>query len=200
MPLITSNIPIGLYRKIAFACFDAGQSFCSRVGLVLPWLFINSWRYGWILYQCNSDLHHICRLDTQPPLRQWSRRPVVSNHSSPLEEGDRLARLCPAESCLAYSPRVRSTFWLQIQFPNPASLSLFSIAAIVVPFIGIFEGRSAWVEKQSFHHPLWSRRLFQFLLIAGLLTIYEFMQFFLVFFSQSAQHMSLVETSIRICQ
>lgn len=88
-------------------------------------------------------------------------------------------------------------------FPNPASLSLFSIAVIVVPFfIGIFEGRSAWVEKQSFHHPLWSCRLFQFLLIVGLLTwaIYEFMQFFLAFFSQSAQHMSLVETSIRICQ
>jgi MFS family permease len=198
--LITKTIPDGSYRNIAFASLGAGQPFGFSVGLVIGGVFVGSvgWRYGYYIGAILTFVIFIISIfgipydDKSQPIRIMLRRMG--------SEIDWIGCALISTSLGMFSYVFSVLASGGSHFLAPASISLFSIAVILIPiFIFYLRRQERLGRKVLFSSAIWSNRVFTTLCITVFLMwgVFEAIQYFLTLFFQSVQSLSAIQTSIR---
>ena len=200
--LITSNIPSGSYRNTAFACLGAGQPLGYSIGLVLGGIFVQeiSWRYGYYIGAILTFIIFIISIFGIP-----ADRVTESQSSSALRQ--RLKTDIDWTGCLMLSSSlgifsyVLSVFASGIShFLAPTSITLFSIAVILIPIFIWYSLRQERLGRKVIIPPsLWRNSVFTSLCVTIFIIwgIFNAVQFFLTLFYQSVQQLSPLQTSVR---
>jgi MFS family permease len=133
--LITANIPTGTYRNIAFACLGAGQPIGFSVGLVLGGLLVQSigWRYGYYIGAILTFLIFIISIFGLPkdPVEEY--RSTSSMFQRIKTEIDWIGCTLLSTSLGMFSYVFSVLASGASRFIAPASLTLFSIAVVLIP-------------------------------------------------------------------
>lgn len=200
--LITTHIPSGSYRNIAFACLGAGQPLGFSIGLVLGGVFVDTvgWRWG---YYTGAILTFLVFLISifGIPFEDTPDGQLISKVFERIKTEIDWAGCLLLSTSLGMFSYVLSVLSIGTShFLAPASLSLFSIAVALIPAFGLHIRRQERLKRKAlFPTSLWTNRVFTSLCIAVALLwgVFEAMQFFLTLFYQSVQQLSAIQTSIR---
>jgi MFS family permease len=201
--LITSNIPTGTYRNTAFACLGAGQPFGYSIGLVLGGIFVEevSWRYGYYVGAILTFISFIISIFGIPAdtilVDSQSFGSVLQRMMTEID----LIGCCLLSSSLGLFSYVLSVLASGVShFLAPTSISLFSIAVVLIPIFIWHTRRQERLNQPAIIPPsLWSNPVFTSLCITVFLIwgVFSAVEFFLTLFYQSVQQLSPLQTSIR---
>ncbi len=200
--LITSHIPTGTYRNIAFACLGAGQPVGFSVGLVIGGLFVQSigWRTG---YYIGAGLTFaifaisIFGIPADPRAENQSLSTVTRRLRTEIDWVGCFL-LSTALGLFSYVFSVLASG--ASNFVDPVPLTLFSIAIVLLPLFVYHGSRQERFGRKTIIPPsLWKNRVFTSLCITVCVIwgVFEAMQFFLTLFFQQVQSLSPIQTSLR---
>ncbi|RDW61654.1 hypothetical protein BP5796_11546 [Coleophoma crateriformis] len=182
--LVTSNIPGGTSRNIAFATLGAAQPLGFASGLVLGGVFAETvgWRWGFYtggILTFASASAVLRRLKTEI---DWIGISILS-------------------TCLSLLSYVLSVLaGGTSHFVAPVPLTLFSIAVLLLPIFAVYSRRQEHLGNKIVIPPsIWNNRVFTCLCITIFITfgIFDVMLSFLTLFFQSVQGLSALDASIR---
>lgn len=198
--LITKHIPIGSYRNAAFACLGAGQPLGFSVGLVIGGVFVNSigWRWGYYIVAIFTFAICIVSIFGIPPDHLHQNATTVFRRMG--VEIDWIGCFLISTSLGMFSYVFSVLTAGSSHFLAPASLSLFSIAAALIPIFAFYIRRQERLNRKAiFPASIWGNRVFTCLCIAVFLMwgAFEALQFFLTLFFQSIQGLTALQTSLR---
>lgn len=200
--LITNNIPTGSYRNAAFACLGAGQPVGFSVGLVMGGFFVGSigWRYGYYIGAILNFVILVVSFFAMP-------EDADSEYQTPSTMIQRMKSEIDWIGCFLLSTSLGLFSYVfsvlasgGFHFLAPASLSLFSIAIVLLPMFVYHVRRQERLGRKAIIPPsLWGNRVFTTLCITVFVIwgVFEAIQFFLTLFYQSVQGLSAIQTSIR---
>lgn len=200
--LITSHIPSGTYRNVAFACLGAGQPLGFSIGLVIGGLFVQSigWRVGYYIGASLIFLTFLISLFGIPA----DLKPIDQTYRTLLR---RLKSEIDWLGCFLLSTSLGLLSYVfailasgASHFIAPVPLTLFSLAVILLPAF-IFHGmRQERLGLKTVIPPsLWKNRVFTCLCITVFVIwgVFDAMQYFLTLFFQEVQSLSPIQTSLR---
>jgi predicted MFS family arabinose efflux permease len=197
--LITSNIPTGTRRNVAFACLGASQPVGFSIGLVVGGIFVASigWRFGYYLGAILVFLVFIISVFAVPVDRQ-TRSPVTIEKLR--DEIDWIGCFILSLSLGSYS-YVLSTLSAGISnFTQPTSIAFLILATLLIPAFGLHIRRQERRSRTTIIPPsLWSNVHFTSLCLVVFLvwSVFNAVEFFLTLFYQDVQHLSPIATSLR---
>jgi MFS family permease len=200
--LITRNIPTGSYRNTAFACFGAGQPLGFSVGLVLGGVFVDSigWRYGYYIGALLIFAIFLISIFGIPAEQDEEPHSLATMLLRMKTEIDWIGCFLLSTSLGMFSYVFSVLASGGSHFLAPASLSLFSVAVVLLPIFAFHVRRQERLGRKAVIPPsLWKNRVFTSLCITVfvILAVFEAMQFFLTLFFQSVQSLSAMQTSLR---
>lgn len=200
--LITSNIPVGSARNIAFACLGAAQPVGFSVGLVMGGLFVQSigWRYGYYIGAVMNSVVVVISIFCIP-----------RTHSSPPQSYSTIKKRLQAEidwigiGLLSTSLGMFSYILSVLaggasNFLAPASLAIFSVAVVLLPVYAYYSKRQERLGRTVVIPPsIWNNRVFTSLCVTVFVMWGSFnaIEYFLTLFFQSVQGLDGLQTSIR---
>ncbi|PVH87813.1 MFS general substrate transporter [Cadophora sp. DSE1049] len=200
--LITSHIPSGTYRNIAFACLGAGQPLGFSVGLVIGGLFVQSigWRVGYYIGSgliFATFLISIFGIPADP-------RPADQTYASLFRrlktEIDWLGCILLSTSLglLSYVFAILASGASHFIEPVPVTSCSFAILLLLV-FIFHSHRQERLRRKCIIPPSLWKNRVFTCLCITIFVIwgVFDAMQYFLTLFFQEVQSLSPIQTSLR---
>jgi MFS family permease len=200
--IITKNIPTGTWRNNAFACLGAGQPIGFSVGLVLGGVFVQSigWRYGYYIGAILIFLIFIVSIFGIPA------DPVFESQSFPAIL-KRLKTEIDWTGCFLISTSLGMfSYVLSVlagnssHFKEPASITLFSIALILIPIFAFHIRRQERLGRKVIIPPsLFGNRVFTSLCLTVFVIwgVFNSIQYFLTLFYQTIQSLSAIQTSLR---
>ena len=200
--LITSNIPTGSYRNTAFACLGAGQPVGFSVGLVLGGIFVQGvgWRYGYYIGAVLTFVIFIISIFGIPADNVTESQSFSTVLKRMKAEIDWIGCVLLSTSLGMFS-YVLSIFASGVShFLAPVSLTLFSIAVILIPIFAFYVRRQERLGRKAIIPPsLWSNRVFTSLCVTVFVIwgVFDAVEFFLTLFYQLVQGLSALQTSIR---
>jgi MFS family permease len=200
--LITSNIPTGSYRNTAFACLGAGQPVGYSVGLVIGGIFAQGigWRYGYYIGAVLTFIISIISIFGIPAdkVSQPQSFSIILNRMK--TEIDWIGCVLLSTSLGMFSYVLSILASGVSHFLAPASLTLFSIAVILIPIFVFYVRRQERLGRKAIIPPsLWRNRVFTSLCITVFVIwgVFNAVEFFLTLFYQMVQSLSPLQTSIR---
>lgn len=200
--LITQNIPTGSGRNIAFACLGAGQPVGFSIGLVLGGIFVDGigWRWGYYIGAIVTLVIFIVSIFGVPsdPIAESQSWSTINKRLR--SDIDWIGCLLLSTSMGLFSYVLSVLAGGLSNFVAPASITLFSIAVLLVPIFAFYSLRQERLGSNIIIPPsLWKNRVFTCLCIAVFITwgIFNAVQFFLTLFFQKVQALSAIETSLR---
>ena len=200
--LITSNIPTGTYRNIAFACLGAGQPFGFSVGLILGGVFVQeiSWRYGYYIGAILTFIVFIISIFGIPADNVTESQSFRSTIQRLKTEIDWIGCFLLSTSLGMFSYVLSVLASGVSHFLAPTSIALFSVAVILIPAFIFHTNRQERLGRKAIIPPsLWSNRVFTSLCITVFVIwgVFNAVEFFLTLFFQSIQKLSAIQTSVR---
>lgn len=200
--LITKNIPTGSGRNIAFACLGAGQPVGFSVGLVLGGVFVDGigWRWGYYIGAIVTFVIFIVSIFGVPldPLAEMQSWSTINKRLR--TDIDWIGCLLLSTSMGLFSYVLSVLASGLSKFIAPASITLSSIAVLLVPAFAFYSLRQERLERKIIIPPsLWKNKVFTSLCISVFITwgIMNAVQFFLTLFFQEVQSLSAIQTSVR---
>ncbi|KAL5323157.1 hypothetical protein ACEPPN_007685 [Leptodophora sp. 'Broadleaf-Isolate-01'] len=200
--LITSHIPSGTYRNVAFACLGAGQPLGFSVGLVIGGVFVQSigWRVG---YYIGAGLIFITFLISIFGIPA-DRKPIDQTYRSLIHrlktEIDWLGCFLLSTSLGLFSYVFAILASGTSHFIAPVSLTLFSLAVLLLPAFILHGLRQECLGLKTIIPPsLWKNSVFTCLCVTVFVIwgVFDAMQYFLTLFFQEVQSLSPIQTSLR---
>ena len=200
--LITSNIPTGTYRNTAFACLGAGQPLGYSVGLVLGGVLIQEigWRYGYYIGAILTFIIFVISIFGIPPDN-------VAESQSSTAVLHRLRTEIDWFGCLMLSTSLGMfSYVLSVlasgvsHFLDPVSITLFSIAVILLPIFIWYTKRQERLGLRVIIPPsLWKNYVFTSLCITIFVIwgVFNSVELFLTLYYQIVEKLSPIQTSIR---
>lgn len=200
--LITSNIPTGSYRNTAFACLGAGQPVGFSIGLVLGGIFVQSigWRWGYHIGAIVTFAIFIISTFGIPADRVSQTQSFSTIRKRLSTEIDWIGCFILSTSLGMFSYVLSVLAGNASDFTAPASITLFSIAVLLIPTFLFYSRRQERFGRKVIIPPsIWSNRVFTSLCVTVFFIwgIFNAIQFFLTLFYQSIQSLSAIQTSIR---
>jgi MFS family permease len=200
--LITSNIPTGSGRNIAFACLGAGQPVGFSVGLVLGGIFVDGigWRFGYYIGAVVTFIVFIISIFGIPPESAAESQSFSTISKRLRTDIDWIGCLLLSTSLGMFSYVLSVLASGVSHFLAPASITLFSIAVAIIPIFAFYVRRQERLGQKVIIPPsLWGNRVFTSLCITVFFTwgIFNAVQFFLTLFFQEVQELSAIQTSLR---
>lgn len=200
--LITSNIPTGSWRNIAFSCLGAGQPVGFSVGLVMGGIFVEAigWRYGYYIAAILTAIIFVISIFGVPVDQSAESQSLRTIFQRMGTEIDWIGCLLLSTSLGLYSYVLSVLASGVSHFLAPASITLFSIATALIPAFGFYVKRQERLGRKAIIPPsIWSNRVFSSLCTTVFMVWGSFnaVQFFLTLFFQSVQSLSALQTSIR---
>ncbi|KFY22703.1 hypothetical protein V493_06382 [Pseudogymnoascus sp. VKM F-4281 (FW-2241)] len=200
--LITSNIPTGSWRNIAFSCLGAGQPLGFSVGLVIGGIFVQEigWRYGYYIAAILTAIIFVITIFCVPvdhAAESQSLRTILRRMGT---EIDWIGCLLLSTSLGLFSYVLSVLASGTSRFLAPASITLFSIATALIPAFIFYVKRQERLGLKAIIPPsIWNNRVFSSLCITVFIVwgTFNAVQFFLTLFFQSVQSLSAIQTSIR---
>ncbi|KAH6721094.1 major facilitator superfamily domain-containing protein [Leptodontidium sp. MPI-SDFR-AT-0119] len=200
--LITSHIPSGTYRNVAFACLGAGQPLGFSVGLVIGGVFVQSigWRVG---YYIGAGLIFITFLISIFGIPA-DRKPIDQTYRSLIHrlktEIDWLGCFLLSTSLGLFSYVFAILASGASHFIAPVSLTLFSLAVLLLPAFILHGLRQECLGLKTIIPPsIWKNSVFTCLCVTVFVIwgVFDAMQYFLTLFFQEVQSLSPIQTSLR---
>ncbi|KAI9742461.1 MAG: hypothetical protein M1818_003995 [Claussenomyces sp. TS43310] len=200
--LVTSNIPEGTGRNIAFAALGAAQPLGFACGLVLGGVFAQSigWRWGFYTGGILTFAVFLISFFGIPG-------DAVANSQSASKVLRRLKTeidwvgISILSTCLGLLSYVLSVLaGGASHFVAPIPLTLFSIAILLLPTFAVYSRRQERLGGKIVIPPsIWNNRVFTCLCMTIFIMfgIFDVMLSFLTLFFQSVQGLSALDTSIR---
>ncbi|KFY40060.1 hypothetical protein V494_03671 [Pseudogymnoascus sp. VKM F-4513 (FW-928)] len=200
--LITSNIPTGSWRNIAFACLGAGQPVGFSVGLVIGGVFVEAigWRYGYYIAAILTAIIFVISIFGVPVDQAAESQSLRAIFRRMGTEIDWIGCMLLSTSLGLFSYVLSVLAGGSSHFLAPASITLFSIATALIPAFIFYVKRQERLGLKAIIPPsIWSNRVFSSLCITVFIIWGSFnaVQFFLTLFFQSVQSLSAIQTSIR---
>lgn len=200
--LITRNIPTGTWRNTAFACLGAGQPVGFSVGLVLGGVFVQSigWRYGYYIGAIlifSIFVISIFGIPADPASQSQSFSTILKRLKS---EIDWTGCFLISTSLGMFSYVLSVLAGGSAHFREPASIALFSIAALLIPIFAFHIRRQERLGRKVIIPPsLFGNRIFTSLCITVFVIwgAFNAMEYFLTLFYQTIQSLSAIQTSLR---
>jgi MFS family permease len=200
--LITQNIPTGTWRNTAFACLGAGQPVGFSIGLVLGGIFVQSigWRYGYYIGAVLIFLIFIVSIFGIPadPASEFRTFSAIMKRLK--SEVDWTGVLLISTSLGMFSYVLSVLAGGSAHFLEPAPITLFSIAVLLVPTFAFYIRRQERLGRKVIIPPsLWANRVFTSLCITVFVIwgAFNAIQYFLTLFYQTIQSLSAIQTSLR---
>lgn len=200
--LITSNIPVGTPRNIAFACLGAGQPIGFSLGLVMGGIFADSigWRWGYYIGATVTFaifVASIFGIPTDPITQSQSFSTIFRRLKT---EVDWIGCFLLSTSLGLFSYVLSVVAGNSSQFLAPVTLTLFSLAVLLLPAFALYTRRQERFGRKVIIPPsLWSNPVFTSLCITVFCIWGSFnaVQYFLTLYFQLIQELSAIQTSIR---
>ncbi|OBT39729.1 hypothetical protein VE00_09844 [Pseudogymnoascus sp. WSF 3629] len=200
--LITSNIPTGSWRNIAFSCLGAGQPVGFSVGLVIGGVFVEAigWRYGYYIAAILTAVIFVISIFGVPvdhAAESQSLRTILRRMGT---EIDWIGCMLLSTSLGLFSYVLSVLASGASHFLAPASITLFSIATALIPAFVFYVKRQERLGLKAIIPPsIWSNRVFASLCTTVFIIwgTFNAVQFFLTLFFQSVQSLSAIQTSLR---
>jgi MFS family permease len=200
--LITSNIPLGSYRNIAFACLGAGQPIGFSLGLVIGGVFAETigWQYGYYIGAIITFTIFVASIPGIPvdPISQSQSFSAILQRLK--SEIDWIGCILLSTSLGLFSYVFSIVAGSASSFLDPASLTLFSIAVLLIPIFYFYSRRQERLGLKVIIPPsLWNNRVFTSLCITVFFIWggFDAVQYFMTLFYQSVQSLSALQTSVR---
>lgn len=200
--LITSNIPTGSWRNVAFACLGAGQPVGFSIGLVIGGIFVQElgWRYGYYIAAILTFIIFLVSIFGVPgdQIAESQSFPTILQRMK--TEIDWIGCLLLSTSLGLFSYVLSVLASGASHFLAPESLTLFCIAVILIPMFTFYVRRQERLGRKAIIPPsLWNNRVFTSLCLTVFVIwgIFNAMQFFLTLFYQSVQLLPAIQTSVR---
>ncbi|RDW77817.1 hypothetical protein BP6252_05870 [Coleophoma cylindrospora] len=200
--LVTSNIPEGTSRNIAFATLGGAQPLGFASGLVLGGVFAQTvgWRWGFysggILTFAVFVVLYL-GIPKDPVADSQSASTVLRRLKTEID----WIGISILSTCLGLLSYVLSVLaGGTSQFVAPVPLTLTSIAVLLLPTFAVYSRRQERLGKQIVIPPsIWNNRVFTCLCITIFITfgIFDVMLSFLTLFFQSVQGLSALDASVR---
>ncbi|KAL5346860.1 hypothetical protein ACLOAV_008003 [Pseudogymnoascus australis] len=184
--LITSNIPTGSWRNIAFSCLGAGQPVGFSVGLVIGGIFVQEigWRYGYYIAAILTAVIFVISIFGVPvdhTAESQSLRTILRRMGT---EIDWIGCLLLSTSLGLFSYVLSVLAGGSSHFLAPASITLFCIATSLIPAFVFYVKRQERLGRKAIIPLYLEQPRF-------------YLSFFLTLFFQSVQSLSAIQTSIR---
>jgi MFS family permease len=200
--LVTSNIPEGTGRNIAFAALGASQPLGFACGLVLGGVFAQSigWRWGFYTGGILTFAVFVISyfgIPGDPVADSQSASKVLQRLKTEID----WIGISILSTCLGILSYVLSVLANGAShFVAPVPLTLFSIAILLLPTFAIYSRHQERLGRKIVIPPsIWNNRVFTCLCITIFIMfgIFDVMLFFLTLFFQSVQGLWALDTSIR---
>ena len=185
--LTTSNMPTGSCRNTAFACLGAGQPIGFSTGLVLGGVLVesSSWRFGYyigavlVLLTWGASFY---ALPTNPVTDVQSLKTTLTRLRTEINTS--LGIFLYVFSVLSGGAS---------SFLTPASLTLFSIAVLLISVFGFHVRRQERLGRRVIIPPsIWANRIFTSLCVTIFVVwgVFNAILYFLTLFFQEVQRLS----------
>jgi len=200
--LITSHIPTGSYRNIAFACLGAGQPVGFSVGLVLGGIFVQNvgWRWGYYIGAILTFVVFVISIFGIPVEKKMETQSFKTIFKRLGSEIDWIGCALISASLGLFSYVLSILAGTTSNFIAPVPIILSAVAAFLIPiFIWHTRRQERLGLKVIIPPSLWNNVVFTSLCITVFFIwgIFNAVQFFLTLYFQSVQNLPAIQTSLR---
>lgn len=201
--LVTSNIPEGTSRNVAFAALGASQPVGFACGIVLGGVLAQTigWRWGFYIGAILTFIVFVISYFKIPrdPFTNSQSFPEVFKRLQTEIDWIGIAILSTSLGMLSYVLSVLSGG--DSRFVAPVPLTLTSTAVLLLPVFALYSRRQEQLKRRVVIPPsIWDNRVFTCLcvIIFIMFGIFDVMLFFLTLYFQSVQGLSTINTSVRM--